>query len=73
MERHQLAQQLFQQKEVYEQHLRALQESGSAGLGSRVIGDVAEQSVTGHSLDDTVSRNEFDQLEVNFNQLQVCE
>jgi chromosome segregation ATPase len=65
VERHQLAQQLLQQKEAYEQHLRALQESGNPGLGDRGTGDMVEQSVT-------VSHDEYDQLEFNFNQLQVC-
>ena len=77
VERNQIAQDLEKQREAFEQHLSALRERGnfvnmSNSVDGMVNGEVDVESGDNMNMNDTVLRLEYDQLELNFSQLQVC-
>ena len=72
-----MAQELEKQREAFKQHLSALRERGnfvntSNSLDGMVNGEVDVKSGDNMNVNDTVLRLEYDQLELNFSQLQVC-
>ncbi|XP_062515535.1 golgin subfamily A member 2-like [Corticium candelabrum] len=75
VERNQMAQELEKQREAFERHLSALRERGnfvntSNSRDGMVNGEVDVESGDNLNVNDTVLKLEYDQLELNFSQLQ---
>ena len=76
-ERNQMAQEFEKQREAFEQHLSDSRERGkfvntSNRLNGMVNREVDVESGDNMNVNDTVVKLEYDQLELNFSQLQVC-